>query len=84
MHVRQEAQKKMGFYAAPPAAVAACMAHVQPPAPGTSWTLLDPCAGEGAALAQIAELLQCEPANVHAIELDEGRAATIRATTAMT
>jgi hypothetical protein len=47
-------------------------------APAETFTILDPCAGEGTAVAQLASLLGCRPDNVYAIELEEGRAATLK------
>ena len=40
-----------------------------------SWTL---CHGEGAAIRQLSELLDCPRARTYAIELDDSRAETIR------
>jgi hypothetical protein len=47
--------------------------------PAAPFSLLDPCAGEGRAVGQLASLLGCQPGMVHAIELEEGRAQTLRA-----
>jgi hypothetical protein len=68
----------MGFYPCPPEAITALRGNLR--APAVPWSLLDPCAGNGAAVAQLAGLLGCDQANVHAIELDEGRAAKLHAT----
>jgi SAM-dependent methyltransferase len=67
-------QVKGGFYAAPPEAVAAVLERLRPPSAGES-TLLDPCAGEGQALMQLAQGLR---AVAYGIELSEDRAATVR------
>lgn len=75
--MRLAGQRKMGFYPAPPEAIALAASRLR--APGRPFALLDPCAGEGLAVRQLAELLGCRPADVHAIELDEGRAEALRA-----
>jgi hypothetical protein len=62
-----------GFYPAPPEAVAHAAALLRAPA-GQGFTILDPCAGEGAALRQLGELLGCPQALTYAIELDDSRA----------
>jgi hypothetical protein len=70
-------QAKGGFYPAPAAAVALAAAQLRPPP--EPFALLDPCAGKGAAVRQLAEALGCPLEHVHAIELDEGRAAECKA-----
>jgi hypothetical protein len=40
--------------------------------------MLDPCAGEGEAVGQLATLLGCLPEQTYAIELDDGRSQTLR------
>jgi hypothetical protein len=67
-------QIKGGYYAAPPEAVAAVLERLRPPERG-ECLVLDPCAGEGRALVQLAEGLQAVP---YGIELSEDRAATVR------
>ncbi|MCO5205653.1 MAG: DUF6094 domain-containing protein [Anaerolineae bacterium] len=57
------------FYPIQPAVVAQIAAHIAAPHGGRVW---DPCAGEGAALAQLATLLGLEP---FGNELHQGRAA---------
>jgi hypothetical protein len=42
------------------------------------YSIIDPCAGEGAALRQIAEHLGIEPRDTYAVELDAGRAELVR------
>lgn len=74
--MRLAAQLKGGFYPAPPDAIAAVMEHVHAPH-GPGFHILDPCAGEGEAIKQIAESLDCR--NVCAIELDESRSVALRA-----
>jgi predicted RNA methylase len=68
-----------GFYPAAPEAIAHAASRLRPPARGP-FTIADPCAGEGAALRQLAELLCCPPAATYAVELDDDRAKTLRAT----
>ena len=70
-----EAQARMGYYAAEPEAIAELVKHLVPAGP--SVFILDPCAGEGAAIKQIAESLGLPHENVHAIELDPGRGKAI-------
>ena len=67
-------QVKGGFYAAAPEAVAAVMERLRPPSTG-ECLILDPCAGEGRALVQLAQGLRAVP---YGIELSEDRAATVR------
>jgi 16S rRNA G966 N2-methylase RsmD len=68
--MRLAAQAKLGFYAAPPEAVAEAMKYLRGPAFGTAFAL-DPCAGKGEALAQLSRGLGLRP---YTIELDEKRA----------
>jgi hypothetical protein len=72
--LRLAGQAKGGFYPCPPEAVAFAASLLTPPA--EPFALLDPCAGKGAAVAQLAQLLGGRP---HAIELDEGRAVEVKA-----
>jgi hypothetical protein len=67
-----------GFYPAPEEAVAFALRFLRPPA-DQPFSMLDPCAGEGAALRQLGEALSCPAARTFAIELDEGRAEQVRA-----
>ncbi len=71
---RLMSQIKGGYYAAPPEAVAAVMERLRPPGNG-ACTILDPCAGEGKALVQLAQGLRAIPFGV---ELSEDRAAVLR------
>jgi hypothetical protein len=75
--MRLAGQLKMGYFAAPPKAIALAARYLRPPA--APFAILDPCCGEGAAIAQLAGLLNCPQNNVYAIELDAERAATTRA-----
>jgi hypothetical protein len=67
-------QIKGGYYAAAPEAVAAVLQRLRSPARG-ECLILDPCAGEGRALVQLAQGLRAVP---YGIELSEDRAATVR------
>jgi hypothetical protein len=71
---RLMSQIKGGYYAAPPEAVAAVLVRLRPPDKG-DCLILDPCAGEGKALLQLAEGLKAAP---YGIELSEDRAAEVR------
>jgi predicted RNA methylase len=67
-------QVKGGYYAAAPEAVAAVLERLRPPDCG-ECLILDPCAGEGKALLQLAYGLQAVP---YGIELSEDRAAVVK------
>lgn len=71
---RLVAQIKGGYYAADAAAVAAVLERLRPPLSG-ECCILDPCAGEGHALLQLASGLN---ATAYGIELSEDRAALVR------
>ena len=71
---RLMSQVKGGYYAAAPEAVAAVLERLRPPDQG-ECLLLDPCAGEGKALMQLAQGLNGVP---YGIELSEDRAAVVR------
>jgi len=77
--MRLAAQVKGGFYPAHEEAVAHAASFLQTPT-GESFTILDPCAGEGAALRQLSKLLGSSPSLNYAIELDDSRAAALQAT----
>ena len=66
-----------GFYPAPPQAVAYASTFLLPPN-GQPFAILDPCAGEGAAIRQLGELIHCPQSATFAIELDDSRAETVR------
>jgi uncharacterized methyltransferase DUF6094 len=76
--MRLAAQVRGGFYPAHENAIAHVASFLQPPAEGR-FAMLDPCAGEGAALRQLSELLGVAPDLCHAIELDDSRAEVVRA-----
>lgn len=67
-----------GFYPAHENAVARAASFLRPPV-GEPFAILDPCAGQGAAIRQLGELLGCPPALTFAIELDDDRAEAARA-----
>ncbi len=71
---RLMSQIKGGYYAAAPAAVAAVLDRLRPPTAG-ECLILDPCAGEGHALLQLAQGVHAVP---YGIELSEDRAALVR------
>src|SRR5205809_190974 len=56
--MRLAAQMRGGFYPAAPEAVAHAAQRLRTPTKA-NFTILDPCAGEGAALRQLGELLGC-------------------------
>jgi hypothetical protein len=67
-----------GFYPTSEQAVSHAASYLRAPA-GEPFAILDPCAGEGAAIRQLAELLGCPSAKTYAIELDDDRATTVHA-----
>lgn len=75
--MRLAGQIKGGYYPAPPESVAAALARLIPPENGHA-TLLDPCAGEGAALQQIAHTLSIRDDCTYGIELSDVRAPILR------
>jgi hypothetical protein len=76
--VRLAAQMRGGFYPAPEEVVAHAACFLKAPI-GEKFAILDPCAGEGTAIRQLGELLDCPPNMIHAIELDDSRSDPIRA-----
>jgi len=62
-----------GFYPAHEAAIAHAASFLRPPEKGP-FAILDPCAGEGAAIQQLGRLLGCQSGMIFAIELDDSRA----------
>jgi hypothetical protein len=78
---RPESQAKMGFYPAPPEAIEQVSKHLalSPPSlPREVHSIVDPCAGEGAAVNQLAKLLGNKECDVYMIELDDARARKCR------
>ena len=80
--MRLAAAEKLGYYPAAPDACEGLLQHLKlGPATDkmTECYVIDPCAGEGLFLQQLAEGLSVPQKNVHAIELDKGRGEAIRA-----
>ena len=75
---RQQADLRLGYYPCPPDAVKFVAYNLQAPEAG-QFTILDPCAGEGRAVVLLASILNCPPEHVYAVELEEGRSATLKA-----
>jgi hypothetical protein len=80
--MRLAGQCKQGYYQAPPEAVRAILRHLKPPPDppeggDRSLNILDPCAGEGKALADIRRGLSLPRA--YAVELNASRAGRIAA-----
>jgi len=69
--MRLAGQQRGGFYPAPPEAINEVLPHLRA---GPSFSMLDPCCGEGKAIQQLAEGLACPLNRVHAIELSDVRA----------
>ncbi len=76
--MRLAAQMRGGFYPAHPKAVAQVATLLRPPGDKV-LAILDPCAGEGQAIQQLANVLACPPSQTFAIELDDSRAETLHA-----
>lgn len=83
--MRLAGQCKLGFYPAAPEAIAELVKHlrVRPPDPEKpleSAHAIDPCCGEGLAIAQIVDALRIEPEHAYAVELDAERVERARLT----
>src|ERR1700722_1457398 len=76
--MRLAAQMRGGLYPAPREAIVHAATLLRPPR--EPWTICDPCAGEGAAVKQLGDLLGCPQSMIYAIELDDSRAAKVRDT----
>src|SRR5579862_7380437 len=76
--MRLAAQMRGGFYPAPTEAIAHAGTFLR--APRQAFSICDPCAGEGAAIKQLGDLLGCPQCMTYAIELDDSRAAKVRDT----
>ena len=74
--MRLAAQVKGGFYPAHETAVEYAATFLQAPA-GEKFAILDPCAGEGAAIRKLSELLNCPGEMTYAVELDDSRSEVI-------
>lgn len=73
---RPEADRKLGYYPVAPEALDFILPKLAiPPAP-EAIALLDPCAGEGRAIGQIAAYLGVPDKNVYCVEIEPGRAAS--------
>jgi predicted RNA methylase len=77
--VRLAATVKCGYYPASPIAVEAILKHLRLSDNPKGHFILDPCAGEGRAIRQIAEGLGVPSEHVYAVELDRGRTEQIKA-----
>lgn len=73
--MRPEGRLRGGFYATPPQAIDALLPHLESQQP---VALLDPCAGEGLAIQQIAAGLGVPCEQVWAVELDAARGEACR------
>jgi predicted aspartyl protease len=79
--LRLAAQEKLGFYPAPSDACEGLLRHLalgEAKGKATEHYVLDPCAGEGAFINQLAEGLHIPAKNVHAIELHKGRGEAVK------
>jgi predicted RNA methylase len=72
---------KLGFFPIPPPVVSLILGHLAavPAREKQRITILDPCAGEGAAIKQLSQGLGIPASDVFCVELDPGRADAIRA-----
>ena len=70
--MRLAAQMKGGYYPAPKEVVAHAGTFLRAPVRG-SFSIADPCAGEGAAIKAFGEMLDCPQSMTYAIELDDSR-----------
>lgn len=70
--VRLAGQEKLGFFPIPPAAMDKLSAFLRVKDPAAA-VIVDPCAGAGQAIGQLARTLSVPPANVWACELDIAR-----------
>ena len=76
--MRLAAQMRGGFYPASADAIAHAAKFLRPPVCGP-FAMLDPCAGEGAAIQQFGDHLGCPRSSTFAIELDDSRALVLLA-----
>ena len=76
--MRLAGQIKAGYYPAPCEAIQHVLSYIEPPPPGASVTILDPCAGRGDAIRQFAAAWSVPNENIYAVELDEERGAAIK------
>lgn len=71
---RQEADRKLGYYPCPPDAIDNLFLHVRKPDQPEACSIIDPCAGEGRAVHQIADWLGIPERSVYCVEIEPGRA----------
>lgn len=85
--MRLAGQVKAGFFPCPPPVIDLILGHLRMPTPAPETmkmfrpddvTILDPCAGEGHAVVQLAKGLGITPGHTHALELNTSRANRIR------
>lgn len=75
---RLEADRRLGFFAIHPDAIDNLFLHVRKPDRPSFVSILDPCAGEGKAVQQIAAWLGLQERNIYAVEIEPGRANACR------
>ncbi len=76
---RQNSEAKLGFFPFPAPCLPLLAAHLQHPADPLACTILDPCAGEGVAITELALAHYVPLANVYAVELASSRAGNLSA-----
>ena len=74
--MRPQGRLRAGFFACPPEAIADALRFL--PDPGCETHVLDPCAGDGRAVRQLASGLGIPEERVWCVELDAGRGDEIR------
>lgn len=72
---RQEADRKLGYYPVHPKALETILPRLELSASPAGYSILDPCAGEGAAVKQLADHLAIPDRNVYCVEIEPDRAA---------
>lgn len=75
---RQEADRKLGYFAISPDAIDSLSMHVRKPDRPSFVSILDPCAGEGKAVQQLANWLGLQERNIYCVEIEPGRANACR------
>jgi len=81
--MRPAGQAKLGYFPINAAALDGILVHLykrqpDPVRPLNTVNIIDPCAGEGAALEQLRKALDIPPSLTYAVELDAGRVDKIR------
>jgi len=76
--MRIAAVTKMGYYPTPPKTLQLISLKLRPASKGGSFRFLDPCAGQGEALNQVAEVLRQQGVHIvtYGVELSDNRAAS--------